>query len=369
MNYGGKHDMINDLDATAPEYYNIAWDIDRYADEDTKVAIYWENEQGVARTVTYQELRDLSNKFANAMKQMGLTQGDIVIILLPRIPETYITYLAALKLGLIISPGSEMLMPKDILHRVEQAEAKAVISYHTLTNRIDEIRPQTNDLKHFISVGGTFKGWENFEKMTENCSSKFDYVQTRSDDIAFLNFTSGTTGIPKGVIHHHSFAFAHQAIATQNWLNIRRDDIVWSTSAPGWAKWQHNAFMCTLGSGASGLVYFGKFSPEKHLELLKKYNVSVLCCTPTEYRFIAKTDDLESFHLPYLRSAVSAGEPLSRHVIDTFKTHFNVEIRDGYGQTESSLLIATLTDWGAKPGSMGKPIYSHKVSLMDRNAS
>jgi acetyl-CoA synthetase len=347
-----------------PELYNMAEDIDKYADQPEKLALIWENEEGDSRQITYLELRQESNKFANALKRMGLQKGDTVIIMLPRIPETYSIILGALKLGLVISPGSEMLMAKDLLYRADHSQAKAVICFDKLTECFDQIRPVTNSMKHFIAVGKTVSGWENYQYLIDSESDQFETVQTRSNDIAFLNYTSGTTGNPKGVIHHHSWAVAHQA-SSKMWLGVQDNDIVWATAAPGWAKWSWTPFISTLGAGATGLVYNGKFNPEKYLTLMEKYKVNVLCSTPTEYRLMAKLDGLEQFKLPQLRSTVSAGEPLNQAVIDTFKKFFNVQVRDGYGQTENTLLVCNLLEMEIKPGSMGKPTPGNKVAIID----
>src|SRR5690606_7301602 len=128
----------------------------------------------------------------------------------------------------------------------------------------------------------------------------------------------------------------------KKWWGVRETDTVWATAGPGWAKWVWSPFISTLGSGATGLVYQGRVDPEKYLSLMQQYRVNVLCCTPTEYRMMAKVEQLERFDLSALRSAVSAGEPLNREVIDTFRKHFGVEVRDGYGQTENTLLVGTL---------------------------
>ncbi len=185
--------------------------------------------------------------------------------------------------------------------------------------------------------------------------------------MAFLSYTSGTTGNPKGVVHTHGWAYAHLRTAAKAWLSINEGDKVWATAGPGWQKWVWSPLLSVLGSGAEGFVYGGKFNPNTYLELLQKNEINVLCCTPTEYRFMAKVDDLSQYELPTLHSAVSAGEPLNREVIDTFKKHFDIEVRDGYGQTESTLLVGVLKGMDIKPGSMGKPTPGNEVEIIDEN--
>ncbi|MCM3762693.1 acyl--CoA ligase [Alkalihalobacillus oceani] len=359
---------MNEADLYAPDMYNMAEDIDRHAQDPEKVALLWEDEKGNKQKKTYADLRQESNKLANGLKKLGLQKGDKVIVTLPRIPETYSIYLGALKLGLIISPGSEMLREKDWLYRVEHSKAKATICLAGLTGSFEQIRSQTDSLSHFISVGEKVDGWVHYEELVKEESAEFSIVQTRADDIAFLNYTSGTTGNPKGVIHAHSWAYAHQAVASQ-WLDVKEGDVVWATAAPGWAKWNWTPFMSTLGTGATGFVYNGRFEPEKYLSLMESYQVNVLCCTPTEYRLMAKLDGLERFSLPAMRSMVSAGEPLNQEVIETFKRHFQVQVRDGYGQTENTLLVGTLPGMELKPGSMGKPTPGNNVAIIDEEAN
>ncbi|MCQ6279947.1 acyl-CoA synthetase MbcS [Bacillus sp. EB600] len=358
---------MDKLKLIAPEYYNMVQDIDRFADDQGKIALLWEDEDGNTQEISYLKLRQESNRFANALKRMGLKKGDKVIITLPRIPETYSIYVGALKLGLIISPGSEMLMAKDLLYRAVHSQAKATICNGELIDRFNQIREEAENLTYFIAVGKEADGWLNYQQLLETESDSFEIVQTRSNEIAFINYTSGTTGNPKGVIHHHSWAFAHQAVAAKLWLDVKENDTVWATAGPGWAKWNWSPFMATLGSGATGFVYNGRFVGDKYLSLLEKYKVNVLCCTPTEHRLMAKVDGLDQYKLPYLRSTVSAGEPLNRQVIETFKHYFNVEVRDGYGQTENSLMVGTLMGMELKPGSMGKPTPGNRIEIIDED--
>jgi acetyl-CoA synthetase len=242
------------------------------------------------------------------------------------------------------------------------AEVKAVIADATLTGRVDEAVRQWGKKVLRLVRGEESDGWVSLTSLKGDPSVSLPV--TKADDVAFISYTSGTTGGPKGVIHHHSWAIAHQKTATA-WLDIREGDLVWATAGPGWAKWIWSPFVSTLGAGATAFVYHGPFDPEKYLTLLQDQKINVLCCTPTEYRMMAKTKGLHRFDLSHLRSAVSAGEPLNREVIDTFEKYFRVRVRDGYGQTENTLLIATLKDMPAKWGSMGKPTPGNRIALID----
>lgn len=359
--------MNTDLDLIAPTYYNIAWDIDRFADDESNVAIFWEDEAGNTKTLTYFELRELSNKFANVLHNIGLVKGDKIIIVLPRIPETYIAYLAALKIGLVISPGSDMLMPKDLLYRINHSEAKAVICFHTLTKRVDEIRTETKSIKYFLSVGAEVEGWQSYDNLIKSVSTEFQPIPILSSDHAFLCYTSGTTGNPKGVIHDHGYAYAHRALSSRFWTYNRPGNVVWSTVSPAWVKWVHNAFINILGNGATGFSYFGSLNGEKYLQLIEKYQVNFLCAAATEYRIIANVDKIDHFNIPSLKNALSAGEPLNNFVIELFKKQFNIQVGDAYGQTENTSLISSLNDTTFKPGSLGTAPLGNLVRVIDKN--
>lgn len=183
--------------------------------------------------------------------------------------------------------------------------------------------------------------------------------------ICIFTYTSGTTGNPKGVVHTHGWGYAHLKTAAPNWLSINEGDKVWATAGPGWQKWIWSPFLSVLGSGATGFVYNGKFKPSTYLTLLQDEKVNVLCCTPTEYRLMAKEDNLDQYDLSALHSAVSAGEPLNVEVINTFKKYFDITVRDGYGQTENTLLLGFMKDMEVKPGAMGKPTPGNDVDIID----
>ncbi|MEH7387429.1 acyl--CoA ligase [Bacillus sp. JJ1521] len=352
-------------DLLAPAKYNLVQEIEKYANDPEKIALKWEDEQGNKQEITYEDLFKNVNQIGNTFINDGLDKGDKVLVIIPRLVEAYMVYLGALKAGLVVIPSSEMLRTKDLQYRIIHGDVKAIISYHPYCDQFLSI--ENIDHIHKFVIGGKVDGWVSLDENMKEQSDKLDAVETSKDDMAFLSYTSGTTANPKGVVHTHGWAYAHLKTAAPYWLSISESDTVWATAGPGWQKWIWSPFLSVLGSGATGFVYSGKFDPNKYLELLSSYKINVLCCTPTEYRIMAKVENLSEYTLPDLHSAVSAGEPLNREVIDTFKREFNVEVRDGYGQTENTLLVGVLKGMTIKPGSMGKPTPGNHVEIVDEN--
>ncbi|MGO4888725.1 acyl-CoA synthetase MbcS [Anaerobacillus sp. MEB173] len=351
----------------APEYYNLSQVVEQFAAQEGKVAIKWLDDAGNKVEWTYSKLMQEVNKYANALLSKGLEQGDRVLLMLPRLPQAYAAYLACIKAGLVIIPCSEMLRAKDLIYRINHAGAKAVISYHMFISEVDKVNEPVPSLGFKFIIGGQSEGWVDLDELAENESDYYEGAKTKRDEMAFLPYTSGTTGNPKAVVHTHGWTHAHLQVASKMWLDVQENDTVWATAAPGWQKWIWSPFLSTIGVGATAFVYYGKFEPNAYLTLLQENEINVLCCTPTEYRIMAKVDGIEKYQLPQLRSAVSAGEPLNREVIDTFRRCFNVDVRDGYGQTENTLLIGTLLGMEIKPGSMGKPTPGNEVEIIDED--
>jgi acetyl-CoA synthetase len=354
---------MNREDLIAPANYNIIQELEQFAADPVKLAIKWENEQGETKEITYKQLIRNANKVGNVLKMSGLTKGDKILVMFPRLIEAYEVYVAALKLGIVLIPSSEMLKTRDLQYRIEHGDVKGIISYYSFVDQFNDVSNASGLIKY--TIGAEAKGWDHLEARMENASDELEMADTTSTDTAFLSYTSGTTGNPKGVVHSHGWGYAHLRTAAPNWLCIQEDDIVWATAGPGWQKWVWSPLLSVLGTGATGLVYNGRFDAKKYLSLLEKYEVNVLCCTPTEYRIIAKVENLADYQLEHLHSAVSAGEPLNREVIDTFRKHFNIDVRDGYGQTENTLLVGITKEMELKPGSMGKPTPGNRVEIID----
>jgi acetyl-CoA synthetase len=354
---------MNREDLLAPKMYNIVQEVEKFLDNPSKVALRSEDEDGNVNELTYRQLIENVNKIGNVFLNQGLQKGDILLVMVPRLLKAYEIYLAALKTGIIVLPSSEMLKAKDIQYRIQHGNVKGVVSFFSYTEEFKKVN-EIDSVKRFV-IGEPAEGWVHLDKQMENASSELSIADTSKDDMAFLSYTSGTTGNPKGVVHTHGWGYAHLRAAAPNWLCIKEDDVVWATAGPGWQKWIWSPFLSVLGSGATGFVYNGKFEPNKYLQLLEKHQVNVLCCTPTEYRLMAKAERLVDYKLTHLRSAVSAGEPLNREVIDTFQKYFGVKVRDGYGQTENTLLVGITKGMELRPGSMGKPIPGNSVEIIN----
>ncbi|MBY0222345.1 acyl--CoA ligase [Mammaliicoccus sciuri] len=353
---------MNREELLAPSKYNIVSEFEKYATGDGKKALIYVDSQNQQQEVTYDELMKAANRTANVLTANGLRKGDVVLVMVPRMIEAYVTYIGALKAGLVVIPSSEMLRSSDIEYRIEHSGAKAIIAFDAFTDQLEHVG--NIDKVKVCIIGQAREGEVSLTEQEKNASSDFTACDTASTDTAFLSYTSGTTGKPKGAVHTHAWGYAHLRTTAPNWLGIKEGDIVWATAAPGWQKWIWTPFLSVLGSGATGFVFNGKFNVDKYLNFLDEYQINVLCCTPTEYRFMAKAENLSDYTLTSVRSAVSAGEPLNREVIDIFEKQFSLSVRDGYGQTENTLLVGTMIGMEAKPGSMGKPTPGNQVEII-----
>jgi len=350
-----------------PEDYTIANAVDEHAKDRGKIAIYWESAEGDSKIIPYWKLRDDANRFANVLKGMGVKKGDRVMVTLPRLPEVFAVQIGAFKLGAIIVPCPEMLREKDIDYRANNCGAETIVSSPEAAEHVDNVRDKT-PLKNFIIIGGERDRWTNYEKEVKQASRNFEKVDVKATDIMTINYTSGTTGDPKGVLHDHKWMYCFYKTNAVYWWDAKPDELLWSTTSPGWAKWFWSPLGVTLTVGASQITYKGRFNPKKFLELMEKYRVNKLCSTPTEYRMWAQ-EDLEAYDLSDMKKFLSAGEALNREVIDRFKKAYGLEIYDGYGQTETSGLVCNHHGIKIKYGSMGKPMPGSGVKIVDEDGN
>jgi acyl-coenzyme A synthetase/AMP-(fatty) acid ligase len=317
---------------------------------------------------TFKELADTSQRYAAALRDLGIEKGDRVIVLLPKIPGWLFTMLALDRIGAVVVPCSEQLRAKDLLFRANHSEARGIVAHVSNADEVDAMRGEAKTLDRFAILGGDRKGWTALEPLVK-AAQPFAGVQTVPSDLAYIVYTSGTTKDPKGVVHDHGYTFAKRMQAAF-WLDAKPTDVVWCTAGTGWAKSLWNVLLGPWSCGSTIVLHEAAFVPEERMDLLKELDVTVLCQAPTEYRLEAKLDRLgERWKLPKLRHCVSAGEPLNPEVIARWRDAFGLVILDGYGQTENSLLVANLPGMEIRPGSMGKPTPGHDVAVIGEDGA
>ncbi len=353
-----------------PEYFNFAYDVtDKFADDPNREMMYWVEEGDRERHLSYAYFRDRSAQVGKALMTQGIAQGERVFIMMSRVPEWWESMLGMIKAGIVAMPGTTQLTPKDILYRLQSSQATAVITDIDNAAKFEEVRAQCPGLKAMFLTGGEREGWLNFEQVVSAESPENTRLSnTKSSDPLLLYFTSGTTGYPKMVLHtHSSYPIGHRVFGTY-WTAFQDGDLHWNLSDTGWAKAAWSSFFGPLNSGVSLFVHNtkGKYSANLTLDLLTKYGVTVFCAPPTVYRMLV-VEDLTKHDMSKLRTCVGAGEPLNPEVIEVWKKSTGMTIRDGYGQTETCLLVGNFptADMPVKPGSMGKPAPGYIVDVVD----
>ncbi len=363
------------IEIKVPEEFNFAIDV---IDEQAKkrrnsLAIIWTNEAGAERKITYWELSVASSKVANFLQGLGIEKGDKVLVMLPRIPEWWFVMLGINKLGAVAVPSAVVLTPRDIEYRCAKASIKAVITNEENMEKFEQIRDRLNTVEHFILVrekenSKVPEGWIDFKSEYEAASRNFiplaGWSKTKSTDPMLIYFTSGTTGYPKMVPHEQSYAMAHRLTA-ELWHDLTPEDIIWTITDTGWAKIAWGAFYGQFYVGATIFVYDyrGRFNPSRVLTLLEKYGITVFCAPPTAYRMLI-LEDLKRYNFSELRRCTSAGEPLNPEVIEVWKRGTGVEIHEGYGQSETIVIVGNLPWIKPKYGSMGIPIPGFTVDVI-----
>lgn len=350
------------------EYFNFGDDIvDGWAAQrPDQVALWLAGADGVQKK-TWAEISARSNQVAQALTGLNLQRGERVLVLLPKIVPWWETLVGLLKSGLVAMPGTSLLTARDLEYRIGVSEAAAVITDAEGAEKIDAVADRLSSLRHRIVVSETPRlGWQRYEDLLSAAPSPQPRPPTRSDDPALIYFTSGTTGMPKMVLHSQaSYGLGH-AVTGRLWLDLCEDDLHWNISDTGWAK---AAWSSLFGPWLCGATVFaqsshGKFQPEDVLECLSEYPITTLCAAPTIYRRLVQLD-LKNFRPKALRQCVAAGEPLNPEVIAVWQDATGMTIRDGYGQTETVLLCANFPGIEVRPGSMGLPTPGFDLAVID----
>jgi acetyl-CoA synthetase/medium-chain acyl-CoA synthetase len=357
-----------------PDSFNFGHDVvDRYAKEDaSRPALIWRDAAGSEQRLGFGAIRSRSNRVAHLLRELGVEAGDPVIVMLPRVPEWQQTLIGALKAGALAIPSSTILRPKDIAYRAQHSGARVIVTTHDQTAAVDEVRKELTSVRHFVVLGAPRKpvpdGWLDFrEALAGQPDDDTAGRPTRASDPALVYYTSGTTGPPKAVLHSHAYTHAQRLTATE-WLGVRGEDRLWTTSDTGWAKAAYSVLFGPWSVGAEVFMYHGRFEPQNELRLLQELRPNVFCAPPTEFRLLVK-EDLRGIALPGLRECVSAGEPLNPEVIRAWRDATGLTIRDGYGQTETILLIGNFPGLPVRPGSMGLPMPGHRLEVIGEDGS
>ncbi len=361
--------LSEDFRWEVPEAFNFGCDVvDHFAKTAGQPALLWRDRAGRERSLSFDEVRDASNRVAHLLRSLGVAPGSPVIAMLPRIPEWHILVVGALKAGLVVIPSSTLLRPKDIAYRAEHSGAVAIISSDEQLTAVDSVRDRLGSVSQFIQVrrgaGRAARGWLDFSTALEQCPDDATaHHPTRSSDPALVYYTSGTTGPPKAVLHTHSYTWA-QRYSSLFWHGVRQGDRVWTTSDTGWAKAAYGVIFGPWSWGAEVFLYDGPFEPRNELKLLGDVAPQIFCAPPTEFRLLVK-EDLSALRGVKLRECLSAGEPLNPEVIRAWRDATGATIRDGYGQTETLLLVGNFPGVPVRPGSMGLPMPGHEVQVID----
>jgi acetyl-CoA synthetase len=303
---------------------------------------------GERREWSFGEVSDRSARLAGTFAQHGVGPGDVVMTVIGNRPEWVLAMVACFRLGAIALPCNEQLRAKDLRLRFAAAAPKLIVADERDDSEVSAAAPQCPVLT--IPDDSLY------------AAEPARAVELAPADPCLIVFTSGTTGEPSGIVHGQRY-LPGQRLQAEHWLDARAGDLVWCTAASGWSKSARNAFIAPWIRGAAALLHDGRFDPAQRLELVAAERVNVLCMAPTEYRVTAKRATLSP--LPALRTLVAAGEALNPEVLRAFRDGTGLEIRDGYGQTETGQLTAMPIGEPVRPGSMGRPLPGVRLQIDD----
>ncbi|HLA80040.1 MAG TPA: acetate--CoA ligase, partial [Thermoleophilia bacterium] len=350
--------------------------IDRHAlgPRAEKTALIWEGKNGELETYTFAHLKRESDKFANILLGLGVEKGDRLFMFMERVPELYIAFFGALKVGAVVGPLFSAFGPDPVRDRLADGGARILLTQPALRRRIAEVLPDLPHIQHVIVANKGSRDAEplldhdlSYEDLMSAAPVELEIAKTNMFDLSVMHYTSGTTGKPKGAVHCHQAII--QQHATGKWvLDLHEDDIYWCTADPGWVTGTSYGILAPWSNGVTQVVYEGGFKASAWYEMIEKHKVTVWYTAPTAIRMLMKAgaEIPKRYDLSSLRHILSVGEPLNPEAIMWGLPVFNQPIHDSWWQTETgAILISNYAAMDIRPGSMGKPIPGIQAGILD----
>lgn len=364
--------VLEKFELKYPENYNFGYDVvdemARKAPND--IAVEWTNVHNERKTFTFADIAKMSNKAANALRNNGVKKGDKVIVILKRNYEYWYIVPALHKLGAVVIPATNMLTLDDITYRIETADIKFAVSTPDDTTaetfvQAKKVKPQ---LEKVFVVRRDVEGSINLTNEIEKADENLERVSTKATEPMLIYFTSGTTGYPKAVMHDHTYTLAH-IITAKFWQNVKENGLHLTVAETGWGKASWGKIYGQWLCGCGVMVYdFDNFSPDKLLKVIEDFKVTSFCAPPTVYRYFIKKD-MSKYDLSNLEHITTAGEALNPEVFEQVYKQTGLQIMEGFGQTESVLMLGNLVGSKSKIGSLGKPTPMYNIMIADNDGN
>ena len=374
IEFDSYEDFVENFKIDVPADFNFGYDVvDEWARvEPDKRALVWCNDHDEERTFTFTDISLLSNKAANAFTKLGIRKGDVVMCILRRRWEYWVIATALCKIGATIIPATLQLTAKDIAYRAQSANDKMLVCVDDdyVCTQAETAMEQVPGIQERVVVGGERAGWIGFDRLIADEPDQWERptgeAATCSKDLMLIYFTSGTTGNPKAVMHNFAHPLGH-IITAKYWQQVQENKLHMSVTDSGWAKFGWGKIYGQWISGATIFAYdMDKFVPTKLLQKMQDYKLTTFCAPPTMYRFMLQ-EDVASYDLSSIQNFATAGEPLNAEVTIQWERLTGKKIREGFGQSEGPVLLATFPWIEPRPGSMGKPSPLLNIKLLDEN--
>ncbi len=367
-------DFMENFAVKVPENFNFGYDIvDAWATEEPgRRALTWTNPAGEEHNYTFADMKEMSDRTASFLSSLGIGRGDCVMLMMKRRRQWWPTMVAITKLGATAVPATHLLTAADIEYRCNKAGIKAIIAAgdSIITRHVSEAMPHCPTVKILVSTGPSVPpGWRDLDKEAEKAAP---FVRpekvNENDDISLIYFTSGTTGEPKMVAHDFTYPLGH-IITARCWHDLKESDRHLTIADTGWGKAVWGKLYGQWITGSDVFVYdYDKFVPADILNILSKYRITTFCAPPTIFRFLIR-EDVRAYDLSSLRHCTIAGEALNPSVFEEWKRLTGISLKEGFGQTETTLTVATYPWVEPRPGSMGVRGPQYDIDLVDSDGN